>query len=386
MARLLLILLISCAYIGCAPSARYGASAPVSPEAGPSERRRAGGSVRVLVGSGLAERAVVLGAVGAPLTSAGVAVALRPPAGDPDGTSGGCWHVELDPDGVGADGQPLRPAAIAAAWEAALRQEGSPLRWLLEPVEGVAELVAGLESHAAGLQVSGGTLALCTVRPAPDLPARLAHPALWYFDRGDGEGAREGPGPFREDGVGTLVASPHPNRSEPFLERIELVRDQGHPSLLLRLDEADLGLLLGRQAGPLLDAPHEALRLQRVSTQDRIYFLWLDATRRWVNDPRFRRWLGGVIDREAMLRHLFDDRGEPVFQLLGEEFGGPVWQPRDRAPFAATSRPRGEMEHRVVGWLPIMRSPSRSGIAGLNREPGKPGKEVGKPVPGCPPL
>jgi MarR-like DNA-binding transcriptional regulator SgrR of sgrS sRNA len=133
--------------------------------------------------------------------------------------------------------------------------------------------------------------------------------------------------------------------SEPFLERIELVHDQGNPSLLLRLDEADLGLLLGRQAAALLDAPPEALRLQRISAQDRIYFLWLDAKRRWVNDPPFRRWMAGAIDREEMLRHLFDGRGAPAYQLLGEEFGGPVWEPRDRAPFSVNTRPRIELVH-----------------------------------------
>jgi hypothetical protein len=342
MVRKLLILVISCAYIGCAPAAKHVTAPPPGAEERPTEQQRKGGSARVLVGSGLTADAVLLGAVAAPLTSSGIAAELRAPDHGP----GGCWSVEIEPRKIGAEGAPLVPAEIAAAWEASLRRGDSPQDWLLEPIDGAAELVAGRETRAPGLQVSASALSLCSTRPMPDLPARLAHPALWYLRDDDGPGRREGPGPFREQAVGSLVSSPRPGTTDPNLERIELVQDQGDPSLLLRLNEADLGLLLGSQAGRLLGAQPNRIALRRVSSQDRIYFLWVDASRRWVNDPPFRRWLGGAIDREAMLRHVFDGRGEAVYQLLGEAFGGPVWQPQDTPPFSGSSRPRIELAFR----------------------------------------
>jgi MarR-like DNA-binding transcriptional regulator SgrR of sgrS sRNA len=130
-----------------------------------------------------------------------------------------------------------------------------------------------------------------------------------------------------------------------YLQGVDLVPDQGTPDLLLRLDEADIGLLFGRQANSLLRDPHEPLGLERTPQGDRVYFLWLDPARRWTNDPRFRRWLAGTVDREAMLRYLFDGRGEAVFQLLGEEYGGPVWEPWDTPPFSRPSRPRIVLVH-----------------------------------------
>ena len=46
----------------------------------------------------------------------------------------------------------------------------------------------------------------------------------------------------------------------------------------------------------------------------------------------------GVVDREAMLRLLFDGRGEPAFRFIGT--GGPEWSEPPSRPFSQGSVPR----------------------------------------------
>ena len=124
-------------------------------------------------------------------------------------------------------------------------------------------------------------------------------------------------------------------------DRIEFVPAGRDPARQIASGEVDLAVLYGRPAGELLDGAPPSVRLERLAAWDRVWALWLDASARRVNDPRFRRWLAGVIDREAMLRFLFDGRGAPAFGLAADDpFARAEWTRTGRAPFSPSSAPR----------------------------------------------
>ena len=342
MPRLVIILLLSCAYIGCAvsPTARVGRPDPAREE--PWERPRPGGTLRVLVGSGLSRAGLVRSCVARPVTESALAAPVLPPGPGPFETAAPeryCRLFEIEATGGRAEGT-VRPDELITAWERGLRDSAAPHRWLLEPVLGAGSFAVGLARRVEGLRVAEGGLEVCTSRPAPDLSSRLSHPALWFPQPARAVDFAHGPGPFRLGRDGLLQPAPRPAGVAPYLEQVEAVDDQGTPALLLRLAEADLGLLLGADAGELLDPTGGPLRLERIERWDRVYYLWLDPGRRWVNDPRFRRWVGSVIDREAMLEYLFDGRGEPAAGLLAGETAGPAPTVTLPRPLSADSRPR----------------------------------------------
>ena len=70
---------------------------------------------------------------------------------------------------------------------------------------------------------------------------------------------------------------------------------------------------------------------RRVPPWDRTWYLELDPTARWVNDPTFRRWLAVRIDRAGMARVLFGDGAEPIHAGLLEA---------GKRPVSSGSRPR----------------------------------------------
>lgn len=340
MPRLLIILLISCAYIGCAvsvptPADRSGAGGPAA-----AERPRPGGSLRVLVGSGLSEASLARGCVALPLAEGGLADSVLPPEPDPSGATpplSDCWRFVTGP--VGAGGA-FRPEELIAEWKRDLRDSAAPHRWLLEPVLGAGSFVLGLSPSVEGLRPEEDGLSVCTDGPAPDLRERLSHPALWFPPPARAGEASAGQGPFRPGDAGWLDAVPRAAGGPPYLERVRAVDDRGAPGLLLRLGEADLGVVLGADAGELLDSADGSLRLERIEHWDRVYYFWLDSGRRWVNDPRFRRWLGSVVDRQAMLAYLFDGRGEPAAGLLPGEPLEPAPPGPASRPLSSVSRPR----------------------------------------------
>lgn len=305
-----------------------------------AERPQRGGRLRVLVGSGLSEAALTRSCTARPLAPEGLARSVLPPDPDPSASpSAACWRFDLAPAAAGGD-RAAGPGEWIAAWERELRDSSAPHRWLLRPVLGAESFALGLASRVEGLREDGEILAVCTSRPTPDLPIRLSHPALWHRpDEGPG-GTAAGWGPFRPAADRYLEAVPGTAAGPPYLERVELVDDRGVPALLLRLGEADLGVVLGSDAGGLLDAPGRPLRLARIEDWDRVYYLWLDPGRRWVNDPPFRRWLSSILDREAMLAYLFDGRGEPAAGLLPGEPTEPIPAGPAGRPLATASRPR----------------------------------------------
>lgn len=110
------------------------------------------------------------------------------------------------------------------------------------------------------------------------------------------------------------------------------------PELLLRLGEADLGLLYGASVSGVRAAP--GLRVQRLPGWDRRLFLWMHPRGRWVNDPQFRRWLAHVIDREALAELLFEGEADVVHALTPVPVDAPLIRAVDRRPFTPPTLPR----------------------------------------------
>jgi len=312
MRRLLVILLVSWVYVGCA-------TAPTPPETLP----HSGGRVRLLPSS--PAQAV---AIGDAITAGRLAPdGLLRPAG---GKQEGCVSFRLVGPAVYPDGQIVDAGSVIAEWEAALRRGDGPATWLLGPV-------TGLDVEA------DDRLRICSGRRTPDWSARLAHPALWLRGADRTRDRSAGPGPFRRSGEpGVLTASPLASDDRALLDAIEIVEPGAKdPALLFELGAVDLAVVSGRDAGSLLDAPDAALRVERVAQWDTVYALWFGARARWVNDPRFRAWVASAVDRDAMLRFLFDGRGEPAFRLTPG--GGPEWIEPPSRPFSAGSAPRLEL-------------------------------------------
>jgi peptide/nickel transport system substrate-binding protein len=231
----------------------------------------------------------------------------------PDG--GERWTVRLDPLARFPDGSRVAAADVVASWERLLRSRGSPYRFLLGPVAGAAAYASGAAHRVEGLSIDGGDLAITTTRPTPDMAWRLAHPALG-IGRFHGD-LPHGSGPFLPGGEEL-----GPNRffadGAPFLERLVLLEQEGvDPSLLLQAGEADAALLYGRDAGALVESPPAGVRLQRAAGWDRAYALALNpASGFFAGQVDLRRLLAAAIDREEIVRLLFDGRGAPAGSLL----------------------------------------------------------------------
>jgi MarR-like DNA-binding transcriptional regulator SgrR of sgrS sRNA len=166
---------------------------------------------------------------------------------------------------------------------------------------------------------------------------------LWLRGARGTDDRRGGPGPFRStDEADLLVASPPDANGRPLLEAIELLEPgESDPALLFEVDAVDLAVVSGRDAAPLVDGPDTALRVERLTRWDTVYALWFGARARWVNDPRFRAWVADAVDRDAMLRYLFDGRGESAFRLTPG--GGPEWSEPPKRPFSRGSTPSLEL-------------------------------------------
>ena len=325
MSRLALILLLAGAYVGCATRTPAPVAAPVRPEPA------SGGDLRILIGSGLTAREVVESAVaGSLVPGAGIVRTLA----SVDGPDGVCFTLGIS--GRYPGGKPVRPADLVADWETRLRDPRSALRWLLQDVRGVESLLDGSATSVTGLTARDRNLGICLRQAGHDFEERLSHPAMAH--RGGTEAA--GPGPFLDSGSGTLSANRDHVGRPPALERIRLVDSDEDPRLLFRLNEVDLALVHGRTAAALLDDGDPAVVLRRFDRWERRYFLWLDASRRWLNDPAFRVWLAESIDRDGLVRFLFDGRGRPLFSLSPAGSAEPVWAASTRRPFASPSQPR----------------------------------------------
>ena len=107
-----------------------------------------------------------------------------------------------------------------------MARPGSTAAWLLRTVEGRGPFARGEAEHVRGLEARDGEIIVRLDRPTPDLPERVAHPALVVWREVD-PGAVDGSGPFRFGGDGhELLAREEGHRSRPRLDRIEL-RSEG---------------------------------------------------------------------------------------------------------------------------------------------------------------
>ncbi len=253
-----------------------------------------------------------------------------PGVGDPEGTS--CSRFRVAP--------PADPETIISAWEAGLRRPDGAHRWLLAPVLGSRELVLAGATHASGLRDERGMLVVCAANPMPDWPLRVAHPELWPHRVDPVSRQVQGDGPFRWSADGTSLVRSRPGPAS-RTERIELVQAQDREAAaLISRGQVDLAIVYGATADTLLDADAPPVRLERIPGWDKVYALWLNPASRWVNDPRFRRWLAGTIDREAMVRLVFGGRGEPAFRLRTGDDETLPWPATAGRPIAPSSSPR----------------------------------------------
>ena len=238
---------------------------------------------------------------------------------DPTIGWGSSWTFYLSSEARFPNGTLVRPEDVIASWESAIGTEGSPARWLLEPVAGSRAFGEGGATRIEGLEAHGNDLLVRLTRPVPDFLERLAHPtlAIWRIRP---EGTLEGPGAFTlVPGEAKAVANLQCMYGRPILDRIELVEaGSADPSLLLRLGEVDLAVVYGRAVSRLLQEGLEGYTIRRLPSWDRVYALWLSPgpLNRWTRDPSFRRWLSERIDRAAMVNYLFAGQGEPARGLI----------------------------------------------------------------------
>jgi len=324
---MLVILLVSWVYAGCATT-------PTPPETIPD----AGGRVRLLA-SGSAQTAAIRDvATAGRLAPEGL---LRPVGRGP----ANCDLFRVEGIAVYPDGRTVGAESVIAEWEAALRRDDDGAAWLLANVQGVDAFRRGETVHPSGLGVdTDSRLRICTETRAADWPARLAHPALWLRGLERYGGRSDGPGPFRVTGeAGVLTASAPGADGRPLLDEITILEPtESDPALLFELDAVDVAIVSGRNATSLVEySETTGLRVKRLEQWDTVYALWFGARARWVNDPRFRAWVAGAVDRDAMLRFLFDGRGEAAFRLTPG--GGPEWTEPPTRPFSRGSVPRLEL-------------------------------------------
>jgi len=227
------------------------------------------------------------------------------------------WWFDLE-GGAPAGGRGVTPWDVVESLTMAVAVESSPGPWLLAPVRGARSFARGELGDIEGLVPGSGTVRVKLTRETPDLALRLAHPALRVWTAGRGA-EPAGPGPFEIAAERRLVAWVH-GGARPYLDRIDLIDSGGvAPAVLARLGEIEAAVVYGRSVSRFLDAeegPSPAFRVERLAGWDRTYVLWLAPGMRWTQDPGFGRWLDATLDRVAMLRYLFDGRGDAPCDLL----------------------------------------------------------------------
>jgi hypothetical protein len=156
------------------------------------------------------------------------------------------WVVHIRPGVNFTNQRPVEARHVVASWERLITEQ-SPHAWLLDPVQGVEEVRAGRQPHASGLVLEDGlTLRVVLTAPRPDLPIRMAHPALGVSAHGVDE---SGAGPFEIGGIPRpgrilLRANPEYFRQPPFLDEILFVRGESALPRLLDTGELDGAVIL----------------------------------------------------------------------------------------------------------------------------------------------
>ncbi len=305
MSRALLILLLACSYVGCAGRARPG----------PADL----GALRILEHDTVAT-SIRHSLRGSPPFARGWILPKQPRR---LAATSGCARLRIAP-GRFADGDAVTAETLIEAWTRELRVPGSPVAWLLGPLD------------ESGLRAEGEDLVACFDRSLPDWEDRLSHPGLWPV-RPDGSGAGPYvPGPT----AGGWTRNPALTGPPESFDEIRFV-DAGKlaADTLIALAEVDLAIVYGREIARLRVADLEGFDLEPLAGWDRTYALWLDPQARWINDPPFRKWLAAQLDRVGLARLLF---GEEAIASAGLLSGGPSKPevPVASRPFDSRSIPR----------------------------------------------
>jgi len=160
-------------------------------------------------------------------------------ASSPDGQT---ITFTLRPDLTFSDGTPLAAADVVRSWKRLLdAQHPSPLASLLEPVTGVADVLAGHGTlDAVGIRATGPlTVAVTFSAPASYFPATAASPSLAVvpasidasYEQTDPPAAFVGSGAYVPTGSGasdiTFKANPHYWAGPPPIATVDLVTDTG---------------------------------------------------------------------------------------------------------------------------------------------------------------
>jgi MarR-like DNA-binding transcriptional regulator SgrR of sgrS sRNA len=313
---------------------------PPEAELVPQPEPRRGGWIHVLVGGAAVEREVVRANVREGLAPGGLLLGLRRPRTDDP-----CWGFWVIPNAAFPDGRAVEARDLVNAWARGLADETRDDRWLLDPLLARSAPGAMQPPTLVGINADGQFLEVCPPQPVPDLPLRLEHPALWLGGERRTGGLFEGPGPFYRTPDGTLYPNPGHQGPGPYVERVEVFQVDADPSIPFRLGDAQVAILFGKAAGKLRSEATARsgfpLSFERVPSWDRTYFLWLDPEKRWVNDPRFRKWVSAVLDRDEMLAYLFDGQGDRAFSLSPGGSPVPVYEDlQPDRPLSPTSVPR----------------------------------------------
>jgi hypothetical protein len=220
------------------------------------------------------------------------------------------WSARKSPDGRPCWRFRLRgPHAedVVNDWGGRLRRGDPALRILLDGVIGIHD-ATGPGEPPSGLSAADSRLWVCTARPDPNVPLRLAHPAAW---------PRLGPGV--EDFSTSEIRA---RRSTTDAER-EIAR-------------GGAVVTFARDAG---EAAERGLSVRTATRWTATWGLWLNPEARWTTDPNFRAWLSRAIDRRDLAETITGGRGKPAITLVDDPEAllpdGP-----SRRPFSPGARPR----------------------------------------------
>ena len=287
------------------------------------EAPRPGGSIRVLVPAG-PEASTLLGTLAAPERL----------FAEPD-----AWRVEgacrIVPVLGGA-----KAADVVDAWNDVLASGPGPLHWLLALGSARDQVRRGerLLTQADPRAQEGG-VRFCGAGSLADLAARLDHPALRRALVGRVAVATRSP--FLSTPDGGFVPDPDHVEGGPYVARVDSVDPGGAPALLFKLGDVDVAIVQGHDVRALEALP-ERVVLTQAPAREPTYFLWLHPEKRWLNATEFpfRAWLAGAIDRNEIVRLLFDGRGARAYTLHPDVGAAPQYELRPDLPLVPASRPQ----------------------------------------------
>lgn len=249
------------------------------------------------------------------------------------------WVFHLRPDTAFANGRYVEARHVAASWERLIAAPAARYAFLLEALKGFDALASGESPHAAGLILEDGlTLRVVLERPVPDLPLRLAHPALGVSAFGEDE---QGVGPFEIWGTPqaqriTLRSNPEYFRGLPHLDEIAFLRGEAAKAGRIAEGSLDLAVLPRSEAPP--GGPAVRLFTHAVP---RTYLLGLNRSAPPFSRSDAARAFLASLDREALRGAAGAEKSFIPATLVTALSPGPR---RAAAPRGAAAGPLGRLD------------------------------------------